>query len=259
MLRIAQITDLHVTPEPGSALYGVDTARALERVLDDMTSLPHPPELIIATGDLAEDGASVTYTRIRNILCEAGVRTYVLPGNHDDTGAMRRWLTSEHVRFESLVNQGGWAIVLVDSHVERKDYGQVTADELRLLERNLDIAGDLPVLVALHHTPDPRCPSSDCQLTNADELITLLRRYPKVKCVVAGHTHTTVDEERDGLRLFTTPSTFAQTTHAQLGESVDHEDFWASHQLDGSRHGYRVLDLLPNGEVRSQVHWVYDE
>ena len=83
--------------------------------------------------------------------------------------------------------------------------------------------------------------------------------FPNVKCVIAGHTHTTVEQERDGMHQFTTPSTFAQTTHAQLGESVDHEDFWASHKLDGSRHGYRVLDLLPDGGVSTAVHWIYDD
>lgn len=137
-------------------LYGVDTAAALEKVLRDMTSLPHPPELIIATGDLAEDGSSVTYTRLGKILDEANVPTYVLAGNHDDSAAMRTCLTSELVRFESLVNKGGWAIVLVDSHVERKDYGYVADDELRVLERNLDTAGDLPVVVALHHASHTR-------------------------------------------------------------------------------------------------------
>ena len=259
MFRIAQITDLHLLPETGTMLYGVDTAVALEKVLRDMTSLSHPPELIIATGDLAEDGSSATYTRLRKILDEANVPTYVLPGNHDDSAEMRTCLTSEVVRFERLANKRGWAIVLVDSHVERKDYGHVADAELRVLERNLDTAGDLPVVVALHHTPDPRCPASDCQLTNANELIELLGRHPKVKCVIAGHTHTTVDHEREGLRLFTTPSTFAQVTHAQPGEAVDHEDFWASHQLDGTRHGYRLLDLLPDGEVRSEVRWVCND
>ena len=50
MFRIAQMTDLHLLPETGASLYGVDTAVALKKVIRDMMSLPHPPELIIATG-----------------------------------------------------------------------------------------------------------------------------------------------------------------------------------------------------------------
>ena len=48
----------------------------------------------------------------------------------------------------------------------------------------------------------------------------------------------------------------SQVTHAQLGESVDHEDFEACHRVDGTKHGYRVLDLLPDGEIRTEVNWV---
>lgn len=258
MLRVAHITDIHLTAEPGSELYGVNSAGTVEAVLRHMKALPQIPDVIIATGDLADDGAPSTYTRLRKLLAAVGVPTYVLPGNHDHVGAMRASLTNDVIRFEHSTTLGGWVFMFVNSKVEGKDYGYVAPAELRALERGIADADGRPVVVALHHTPTPRCPSSDCQLTNADELISLLCRYPNVKCTVAGHTHTAVEERHQGLCQYTTPSTFAQVTHAQTGESVDHDDFWAAHKLDGSRHGYRVLDLQPDGRIRTKVHWVQD-
>jgi hypothetical protein len=54
----------------------------------------------------------------------------------------------------------------------------------------------------------------------------------------------------------TTPSTFLHASHAKQGESEGHDNFEKSHQLDGSRRGYRIVDLFENGDINSEVRWV---
>jgi len=257
-MRVVQITDLHLLPDNGSRLYGVDTMASLELVLEKIMELPEPAEAIIATGDLAEDGSEESYARLRQRLARLGVPVYVLPGNHDDPAAMRATLVGDGVYFQRAAQFGDWTILFVNSKVTGEDHGFVGTEELCMLENQIAGAGDASIVVALHHTPVPRCPSSGCQLGNATEFLELLRGHRAVKATIAGHTHTTVEAVCDGLVLYTTPSTFAQMSHAELDDHVDHEDFLASHSLDVSTQGFRVLDLMPDGRFTSKVHTTTD-
>ena len=64
-MRVLQIT--HVLSQPDIAFHGVETLRALEAVLDRAFSQGKKPDLIIATGDLADDGAAASYRRLRDV------------------------------------------------------------------------------------------------------------------------------------------------------------------------------------------------
>jgi Icc protein len=256
-LRVAQITDIHLLPEPGAKLFGVDTAIALQRVINAIVELSPQPELIIATGDLAEDSSDKTYSRLRNILTGADIPVYVLPGNHDDSNAMRDVLVDSNISFVGMASRDNWNFVFVNSQAIGESYGYISADEMSSLKTNLAAVGDAPVVVALHHTPMPICPRANCQLQNVNELNQLLGEFPNVKAVIAGHTHIEAEEINGSHIRYTTPSTFAQVDH---GQATDSEacDFWSSHTMDGLAHGFRVLDLMPDGTVNSRVHWVYD-
>jgi len=128
---------------------------------------------------------------------------------------------------------------------------------MSLLKSNLELAGDAPVVVALHHTPMPICQQANCQLQNVSEFNRLMQSFPGIKAVIAGHTHIDAEKINASHIEYTTPSTFAQIAHG-LASDFDAGDFWASHTMDGSSHGFRVLDLLPDGQISSRVHWLYD-
>lgn len=255
-IRVVQITDIHLTAEPGSALYGVDTAQSLKNIIHEIRRLPGKPDLVIATGDLAEDGARSTYERLRELLVALETPVYLLPGNHDNVSEMRSCFNVDEIFFTTKTRFSNWGIVFVNSQVEGHSHGFVNPAEIAELEKNITGFGDRPVLVALHHTPSDLCPSSGCKLGNSDEFTALLNRHENVKGVIAGHTHNATEIDVGGHVQFTTPSTFAYAIHAQAGEPVDHEDFWSSHKLDGSIQGYRVLDLSAEGRIRSEVHWL---
>jgi len=256
-LRVVQITDIHLLAGPGAKLYGIDTAVVLQKVIDDIVGLSPPPDLMIATGDLAEDGSEVTYNRLGKLLAAVKMPVYVLAGNHDDIDKMHDSLVGGNISFVDMARVGNWVFVFVNSQVVGKSYGFISADEMSLLRGNLELAGDASVVVALHHTPMEICPRANCQLKNVNEFNELLGSFPGIKAVIAGHTHANAEKDNASHVQYTTPSTFAQIDHGLAGDS-DSGDFWALHRMDGSSHGFRVLDLLPGGQISSQVHWVYD-
>jgi 3',5'-cyclic-AMP phosphodiesterase len=255
-MQIAQITDLHLLPEKGAELYGVDTGAALEKVIEVIINLEVKPDLIVATGDLAEDASAQTYQRLQGIISTVDTPVYVLPGNHDDVNEMQKYLVNEQIKFESQLEFGDWLFAFVNTKVVGESHGFISQTEMSVLEGNITKANGQPMLIALHHTPTDVCPSKGCQLHNAQALKAIIERHPNVKAVLAGHTHTPEEEVLGECTIYTTPSTFAMATHAQLGASVDHNDFWDSHQLNGDHQGFRVLELKSNGGIQSEVVWV---
>jgi 3',5'-cyclic AMP phosphodiesterase CpdA len=189
-MRVLHITDCHVLPESGAKVYGVDTFRALQRVLTAALTLRNPPDLILATGDLSEDGSAGSYRRLRDALVGTGLPVYAIPGNHDSSQQMQR------------------------------------------------------------------CPSTGCHLKNDDELIAVLDSHPNARIVLAGHSHQELERRGRYAALLTTPATSAQCRHAQRGDPVDHEDFWASHEFDADKHAFRMLTLRSNGRVDTRIRWV---
>ncbi len=254
-IRAVQITDIHLLSEPGAKLYGVDTAISLQKVIDAIVNLSPPADLIIATGDLAEEPSKKTYNRLRGILALTNIPVYVLAGNHDDIDEMSGSLIGGNIKFVDRVRIDDWIFMFVNTQQVGESYGFISSDEMALLKANLEAAGDAPVVVALHHTPMPICPRANCQLQNVTEFNQLMQSFRSVKAVIAGHTHVAAENINASHIQYTTPSTFAQVDHG-LASNLDEGDFWSSHTMDGSSHGFRVLDLMPDGQVNSQVHWV---
>jgi len=257
ILRVAQITDIHLMAKSNARLHGVDTAVSLQKVLDAIGELSPQPEIIIATGDLAEDGSIATYRRFRDLMASVNIPLYVLAGNHDDISAMHDTLVGEAIKNVDMARVGEWIFLFVNTQVPGESYGHISPDEMSLLKANLELAGEMPVVVSLHHTPMPVCQQTNCQLQNVSDFNQLVEGFPCVKAVIAGHTHIEAEQLIAGHIQFTTPSTFAQVAH-DMELDPGAEGFWMTHRMDGSKHGFRVLDLMPEGQVSSQVHWVYD-
>lgn len=248
------ITDLHVIPEIGGEIYGVDSFASLHRVLEYGLSLD--PDLIIVTGDMVEHGDSASYLRVGQVLRSTGLPVFILPGNHDSPKHFAKDLCGENIRFVDYHDQGGWRMVFLDSHVDGQGYGKLSVEQQARLEKTLEHSSSLFVLVALHHTPIAPCPSFNCQLVGAAEFLEQLSSRPNVRAVIAGHAHIECNARYKDIQVMTTPATSAQCIHEPAANCKDLVDFHASHRLDNSRHGFRILDLDSDGAVHSNVHWV---
>jgi Icc protein len=255
-MRILQVTDCHLLPEVGAKIYGGDTFRSLNLVLRFALTMAEPPELIVATGDLSEDGSQRSYQRLRDVFLDAGLPVYVIAGNHDSVQEMRRSLIGGAIAMEPYLDVGSWRIVFLDSKVPGEPYGYLEDRELVRLEEMLSEDPKRPAIICLHHSPTRPCPSTGCHLQNDDELIKVLDSHANGRVVLAGHSHLELERRIRHASLLTTPATSSQCVHAQLGEPVDHEDFWASHEFDATWHGFRILTLHRDGQFDANVHWV---
>jgi Icc protein len=247
---VAHLSDTHLLADPTAELWGRNTTRSLEAVL---STLPGRVDVMIITGDIAEDGAPEAYRRAMALTDDRAGQRHFLAGNHDSPEAMRSAVgPMPPVRLVSLSKR--WTAVLLDSQWVGKEAGRVGPDALAQLRREL-AATRTDVVLCLHHPPISPCNGSACGLADADDLLAVIRESP-VRLVLSGHVHRQFDTTSHGIRFLGAPSTFRQLRH---GGEPHYED---THEPPAAQ----LLDLLDNGSVdrhliearenraRSEVH-----
>jgi len=193
---IAQISDLHIKSQ-GSLAYGrVDTAKALECCVASLNAFKPKLDFVVISGDLADTPTAQEYEHLKCLLGRLEVPFAAIPGNHDSRGLMRaKFPQGEYVFPSGPLNQsltvGGVDLLLLDSSVPGKPYGELDAPTLQWLQPTLASSTDRPALLFLHHPPySTGIWHMDHQnLRNAGQLGAVLRRHPRVQLVACGHVH----------------------------------------------------------------------
>ena len=247
-LRIIQITDFHLTADPAGVLRNVNTNDSLRRVLAYISAKEPECALLLATGDLADDGSPQAYERIATYLRQAPIPICCLPGNHDDVKLMAGALAKLGINTLQTVNLGAWLVIPLDSTVEDQEGGCLASDALSSLEETLTGASEHHCLIALHHQPVITGGSIDATgLANGEALLELLAGYPNAKAAVFGHVHRDFTTRHGTLRLFGGPATCFQFEAGTPRVSIDKRT-----------PGYRWFELDEDGGVRSGVVFLSD-
>jgi len=242
-LRVLQITDPHLMADPDARLLGVPTRESLAAVLEVASQDPVAADVVLATGDLSQDGSVEAYKAFAHSLAGFGAKVSWLPGNHDDTATLKA-VAADFEADERQIIAGGWQIVMLDSSVHANVHGRLSDTELAFLDQSLSEHPERPAMVALHHHPV----SVDCDwledigLRNASSFWDVIDRHPQVKIVLWGHVHQEIDRQRGSVRLLSTPSTCVQFMPAS-----------ADFGLEPIAPGYRWLNLYGSGDFETGV------
>lgn len=243
---LVQLSDSHLFAETDGVLLGMNTADSLQRVIDLVLVQQPQIDLLLATGDLSQDGSLESYQRFRQLSAQLPAPARWLPGNHDEPHVMQL-ATGDSVLLQQVVDIGNWRITLLDSSVPGSVPGFLQDDQLQLLERSLREAPQRHHLVCLHHHPV----SIDCAwmepigLRNAQALFEVIEGHPQVRALLWGHVHQEIDRMRGDVRLLASPSTCIQFEPRS-------DDF----KVDERAPGYRWLRLLADGRLETGVQRV---
>lgn len=245
---LVQLSDSHLFAEADGSLLGLRTADSLQQVIDLVRAEQPQVDLLLGTGDLAQDGSVAAYRHFRELTGSLCARARWIPGNHDHVPNMYEAAVQSRL-LDPVVDLGNWRITLLHSNVDQKSHGYLEDSQLQLLAQSLSEAPDLHHLISLHHHPVP----VGCEwiepigLRNASEFWKVLDRYPQVRGVLWGHVHQEFDQHRNGVRLLASPSTCVQFTPAS-------PDFKVSSEAPG----YRWLRLQPDGTLQTGVSRIPD-
>jgi 3',5'-cyclic-AMP phosphodiesterase len=228
---IAQITDCHVV-EPGELVADrVDSAAALQRVVERIEALPTPPDLVVATGDLVNDGRPAQYDRFQEIVGELSVPLVPVPGNHDDRHELR-------ARFPDLPPGGpddpidhvldldALRLVLLDTLVPGSIGGAISPAQVAWLDGVLSEAPDRPTIVFQHHPPfTTGIGFMDREaFRGAAEYAAVLARHPHVQLVSCGHLHRSIVHRFAGTLACTWPATCVALELGLADEPIRYTD-----------------------------------
>jgi Icc protein len=247
-LRVLQLTDPHLMARADGDLLGVRTRESLQAVIAEVLKVHGQPDLILATGDLAQDGSVEAYQVFGESLKSFSCPSVWIAGNHDHIGNLLQ-VSREYNASDRHVIQGGWQFVMLDSSVPGKVFGALAESELAFLSETLEQHPDIPAVIALHHHPVDI--GSDWMekigLTNRDAFWQVLDRFPQVRIVLWGHIHQEHERERNGVQLLATPSTCIQFTSGSSKFSV--EDLPP---------GYRWFEFHDSGDFATEVRRAED-
>lgn len=242
-LRIAQLTDPHVFAAAGERLRGVDTAAALDAVID-AAAAAGDFDFALLTGDLVEHPSVRSYDRLLEFLRRLPVPVFCLPGNHDDPALMEERLNGDGVSTANFINCGRWSFILLNSRQEGEEGGRLAAAELDFLDQALARAARRHVLVCLHHQP-VRIHSAwmdAMRLANAAALFEVLDRHDNVRGLAWGHIHQEFTARRNGALLLGCPSACLQF--------IPWTD--APQAAPAAAPAYQVLELGEDGAVHCE-------
>ena len=243
---IAQISDCHIRDGDGTFGGLIDTSATLARVVSELCSLDPSPDVVLATGDLTEDGTGSQYARLSDLLSDLRVRILPLPGNHDEGAAFR---TAFADRLPETVAEGHCSYVVddyevrlvgLDTSLPGRHDGHFDDERAEWLEKTLAENPDKPTLLFTHFPPFQTglCFMDVSGLADADRLRAVIERNPQVRLMVTGHLHRTIQTVIGTTLVSVCPSTGNQLgldlSH-DGGSAVDEPPSYQLHRWDGER------------------------
>jgi Icc protein len=278
-LRLVHLSDSHLTGDGSLHQGSVDTLAALDRVLAEAARI-EGARLLVGSGDLSDDGSPASYALLRARLeswaaqraettGDPAPAVVLVPGNHDLRAGFVGELGDGHLGGDrgrdrvgsapqpdpgrpvdgvSLVD--GWRVVTLDSSVPGAGYGLLRPEQLDSLRDLLAEPAPRGTVVVLHHPPLPAPTTLHESLAlQAPEALAAVIQGTDVRVVLAGHYHRHVAGSTAGIPVLVAPAVANET------------DVSAPHGTERAVRGsgFLVVDLLPDGTVRSTPVRVHDD
>jgi Icc protein len=244
--RLIQFTDTHLFGSPAARFRGVATYPALQAAVAHANQRFAARDAILLTGDLVQDDPA-GYQLVRETFGASKAPVYCVPGNHDLPDQMQTTLRGGPFHFCGAPRFGAWTVVLLDTYKAGSAGGRLGGEQLDRLSHLLQERQDSHVMLCLHHQPIAMRSRwlDGVGLEDAAELLAIIAAHANVRAVLWGHVHQPLDSFERGVHFMSTPATCAQF--------LPRSDTFA---LDLRPPGYRVLDLMPDGTVSTEIVWL---
>lgn len=196
MIKIIQITDIHMLSSEDADLYGVNPFLLLNKAIEKIRQIEDIDCLII-TGDIANKGEFDAYIIVNKIVSSLNFPIYWLQGNHDFSEVMLQVSNKVTIQSDKSFIIKNTKFLLLQSVM--RDEGDLSSNkargylfdyEMSFLKRELEENDFENCIIALHHPPVLSNSWADRRiLDNRLEFISLIEKFPKVKGVLYGHQH----------------------------------------------------------------------
>jgi Icc protein len=245
--RVGHVSDSHFTAS--GRMHGtVRTAATYSAALAALEGSSIPIDVLVHTGDVADQGEADAYTAAATVTRETTQRTgwpvLWAAGNHDVRSAMAPALLGEPATVEPLdrvLEVRGLRLVSLDTSIPGHVEGGVEAAQAEWLRAVLAEPAEHGTVLALHHPPVPVevTAMARLHLTGQDRLEAALRGSD-VRAILGGHLHYATSSVFAGVPVHVAPATAYGIRLTKPGGGVI--------AVDGGR-AAGVLSLYDDGRV----------
>ena len=214
-MLIAQITDIHLGFEPNNP--AEFNRKRLDQTLRTLAAMTPQPDLLLATGDLADTGDDeISYRRLKSALATCPIPTWFCMGNHDSREPFLN-------QFPEVGSAGGFIqysiedyplrILVLDTLEVGRHGGGFCETRAAWLRARLAEQPDRPTLLVLHHPPIDTglsWMSEDPDAEWVERLRSVVEGQGQVIGMISGHLHRAVVTSWAGTTLAVCPSTAPQ-------------------------------------------------
>jgi 3',5'-cyclic-AMP phosphodiesterase len=210
-MLIAQISDFHLKPKGMLAYRAADTASPLKRAVQHINHLRPMPDVVLITGDVADEGAYESYQILKEILEPLKPPFFMVPGNHDHKPSLGE-VFPDHAYLAGIQEADGkraicytiesfpLRLVGLDTVIPGEHGGGLNAGRLSWLDEVLSQKPAAPTVLFMHHPPFASgIGHMDKEIfVRREELAGLVAKHPQVERLMCGHIHRAVSRRFAG-------------------------------------------------------------
>lgn len=270
-MLIAQITDIHIGFDSGNP--DEYNQQRLDLVMQRLAGGPNTPDLLLATGDLTDQGDEQSYERLRDVF--AAYPWPVLPcvGNHDVRSAFVAVFPgfadrSGFIQYDRLF--ADFRLIVIDTLEEGRHGGAFCEVRAGWLKSRLAEQQHLPTYIVMHHPPFDS--GLDWMTTVPTEpwvqrFTDAIADAPQLQGLISGHLHRSMTAQWNGLTAVVCSSTAPQVAFDLRPIEASHPDgramivaedpAYAIHHWNGAQlvsHFDRVAEQEVLAWYNSQMH-----
>jgi 3',5'-cyclic AMP phosphodiesterase CpdA len=212
-MLVAQVTDIHLGFQPDDP--AELNRRRFDDVIETLLALNPRPDLLLATGDLTENGTVAAYQTLKSICDALPFPVLLALGNHDNRSCFAQVFPAVPTvnGFVQYVHDAGPLRVIVLDTVDEGQHGG-TFDAVRAGWLAATLAQSLqPTIIVLHHPPietGSGWMTEDLDAPWVRLLASVIADKPQVIRLVTGHLHRAIVTAWAGTTLAVCPSTAPQ-------------------------------------------------
>jgi 3',5'-cyclic-AMP phosphodiesterase len=225
-MLIAQITDLHLRPEGMLAYDSIDPMANARAAIEAVNGLVVRPDMLVLTGDLADQGEAAAYTWLDRELGRHDIPAYVIPGNHDLRAPMRqafghRGYLAKDGFLHYVIEAGPVRLIALDTVIEHETGGRMCAERCSWLADRLAEDRRTPTIIMLHHQPILTGGYFDTVgIDGREALEKVVAGAPNIHRMICGHMHRGVLQGWGNTVVSVCPSTAFQFDLEQADPST---------------------------------------
>jgi len=188
-------------------------ADCLRRCIADINQ--QRPDAVIFTGDTVQHGQPEEYAHLRELLAPLDAPLYMVPGNRDDSGALRSAF-GDHPNVHGngdflhyVVEDHELRLVAIDSTSPGERKGVFCSARQSWLDKVLSEQPDRPTLLFIHHPPfdvGDHYIGGYRRPEEAAALADVVSRHPQVQGLLCGHVHWPIERQWAGTEARIMPS-----------------------------------------------------